>query len=372
MAQAYTPGLTVTDSITIRKERRLPLPGRVLVSVGQAVSAEDVVAATELPGNVHTVNVAHDLNVNGEEVPRLMLKAEGDPVEAQEPIAEYKALWGIFHAVSRSPAAGTIENISPVTGQVLVRGPALPVELTAYIDGTIVQILGDEGVMVECGGALLQGILGIGGEAHGELALIAESPDQRLTAEHIAKDCAGQVLVGGSLVSLEALEHAREAGAVGVIVGGIDAAVLDELIGERLGVAITGHEEVGLTLIITEGFGELPMAQRSFELLKAHAGQQASLNGATQIRAGVIRPEVIIPHPSSAEVPPEPIIAELKVGSSVRLIRDPYFGILGTITALPEDLQEIETESLVRVVHVRSDDGDELTIPRANIELIQQ
>jgi len=63
---------------------------------------------------------------------------------------------------------------------------------------------------------------------------------------------------------------------------------------------------------------------------------------------------------------------ELRVGSTVRLIRDPYFGLLGTITALPEELQKIETESLVRVAHVRTDEGKELTVPRANIELIQQ
>jgi len=98
MAQAYTPGLTVAELITIRKERRLPLTGQVNVSVGDVVAAEDVVAATALPGNVTTINVAHDLHVNTEEVPRLMLKSEGDSVQARETIAEHKALWGIFHA----------------------------------------------------------------------------------------------------------------------------------------------------------------------------------------------------------------------------------------------------------------------------------
>ncbi len=372
MAQAYTPGLTVAESTTIRKERRLPLAGQVKVSVGDVVAAEQVVAETALPGNVTTVNVAHDLNVNTEEVPRLMLKSEGDSVQAREPIAEHKALWGIFHAVSRSPVEGTIENISSITGQVLIRGPAVPVELTAYIDGMVVEVLSGEGAVVECQGALIQGIIGIGGEAHGEVMIAVEHPAQPLTADLIAEDCRGKLIVGGEQATLDALQQAREVGAVGVVVGGIDAAVLDELLGETLGVAITGDEDVGLTLIITEGFGELPMAQHTFDLLTAHAGERASLNGATQIRAGVIRPEVIIPHPSSAEAPSEPATAGLSVGSRVRLIRDPYFGVLGTVTALPEELQKIETESLVRVVHVRTDEGNELTIPRANIELIQQ
>ncbi len=372
MAQAYTPGLTVTDAITIRKERRLPLPGRVLVSLGDSVSAEQVVAATKLPGHVTTVNVARDLNVGAEEVPRLMLKAEGEPVEAQEPIAEYKALWGIFHGLSRSVAGGTIENISAVTGQVLVRGPALPVELTAYVDGTVVEIVADEGVVVECRGALLQGILGIGGEVHGEIMPLVADPAQPLTADLISADCAGKVVVGGSQATLAALQRAREVGAAAVVVGGIDAADLDELLGERLGVAITGHEDLGLTLIITEGFGELPMAQRAFELLQAHAGQRASLNGATQIRAGVIRPEVVIPSPDVREAPPEPAAGALTVGSPVRLIRDPYFGLLGTVTALPEEPQQIATESRVRVARVQTEDDRELTIPRANVELIQE
>ena len=66
--------------------------------------------------------------------------------------------------------------------------------------------------------------------------------------------------------------------------------------GYDLGVAITGSEEIGITLVITEGFGKIPMAQRTFELLKSRTGAKTSINGATQIRAGVVRPEIIIPH----------------------------------------------------------------------------
>ena len=60
------------------------------------------------------------------------------------------------------------------------------------------------------------------------------------------------------------------------------------------------------------------------------------------------------------------------MGSSVRLIRDPYFGLLGTVVDLPTELQTIETEARVRVARVRLEDSREVTVPRANIELIQQ
>ena len=52
---------------------------------------------------------------------------------------------------------------------------------------------------------------------------------------------------------------------------------------------------LGITVIVTEGFGDIAMAERTFDMLKDHAGDDASVNGATQIRAGVMRPEIIIP-----------------------------------------------------------------------------
>lgn len=63
MAFAYTPGLRVADVAVIRKERRLPLKGRVLVKMGDEVAADTIVARTELPGNVKMVNLANILGV---------------------------------------------------------------------------------------------------------------------------------------------------------------------------------------------------------------------------------------------------------------------------------------------------------------------
>ena len=40
MGYAYTPGLTVAEHTVIRKVRRLPLKGRVLVTEGQPVAAQ--------------------------------------------------------------------------------------------------------------------------------------------------------------------------------------------------------------------------------------------------------------------------------------------------------------------------------------------
>lgn len=374
MAHAYTPGLRVTEQTVLRKPRRLPLPGRILVKVGDRVRATDIVASTELPGNVVTVNVAREMNCPPNEVPAFMIKHLGDAVANGDILAETKSFFGLFHSYVKSPAQGTVESISEITGQVLLRGKPTPVQLEAYVDGVVVEILGDEGVVVETHGALLQGIFGLGGETYGELKMLCKSPSEPLDPLRIDESCRDKVLVGGSHASLAALKTAIAVGARAVVVGGVRDSDVDELLGYHLGVAVTGNEQLGLTLMVTEGFGTIPMARRSFELLAAREGRPTSVSGATQIRAGVIRPEVIIAAPENA-IRPSGVEAEpgmINIGSLIRLIREPYFGILAHVAALPEEPQPIETEAKVRVLVAKLDSGEDITVPRANVELIEQ
>jgi len=375
MAHAYTPGLRVTASTVVRRRRILPLPGRVLVDVGERVQASTVVARAELPGKVHTVNAVNALGIDPSELSHYLLKRAGEPIEAGEAIAESRPLLKWFKTSVPSPVRGTVETISEVTGQVLVRELPQPLELLAYLDGTVVEVLPGEGVVIETTGALVQGIFGVGGEAWGELALAVGSPDEVLSPERIVPSQQGQIVVGGSFADTAVFDRARAVGVKGLIIGGIDDADLRTLLGYDLGVAITGTERLGFTLILTEGFGRIAMARRTFELLASYAGQKASMNGATQIRAGVLRPEIVIPAPSGRGKAEGASSAwergGLQVGDAIRLIREPYFGRIGQVTALPNELQTVATGARVRVLQVEFPAGDSAVVPRANVELIE-
>lgn len=373
MAHAYTPGLKVARATIVRKERRLPLPGQVLKKVGDKVKAEDVVARTELPGNVVPVNVAGLLSVPPEDVPIHMLKKVGDSVKKGEPIAQSKGFLGLFKTTVEAPADGTIESISKVTGQVILREPPLPVEVKAYIDGEVVEVIENEGVVVETKASFIQGIFGIGEERIGHIHVLVDSPDDVLEADMITEEHKNKVLVGGSFVTSEAIKKAVSVGATAIVVGGIDDANLKDFLGYDIGVAITGNEGKGITLIITEGFGKLRMAHRTFELLKDLEGKKASVNGATQIRAGVIRPEVIVPDESlEIKEEKESLSEGLVPGSLIRIIREPYFGQIGKVVSLPPELREIETEAKVRVLEVELENGERVIVPRANVEIIEE
>ncbi|MCY3741618.1 MAG: hypothetical protein OXH00_11400 [Candidatus Poribacteria bacterium] len=376
MAHAYTPGLKVTEGVTIQKERRLPLEGEVLVQAGTTVKAEDVVAKADLPGNVQLLNIANLLSIPPEEIAEYMLKSVGEAVSEDEIIATTKGLFGLFKSQARSPIGGTIEAVSDVTGQVILREPPIPVEVKAYTDGTVTETVPNEGVTVETYGTYIQGIFGIGGETVGNLVVVSQSPSDALTAEQILPEHKDNILVGGSLVTTETIQQAVQQRVKGIIAGGIDDADLRELLGYELGVAITGSEEIGITLVITEGFGGIAMAEQTFTLLKAREGMKTSINGATQIRAGVVRPEIVIPFaPETADAAANTDDGAtegiLEVGSSVRIIREPYFGKLGRVTELPVELQNLETEAQVRVLRVELENGEQTTLPRANVEAIE-
>jgi hypothetical protein len=374
MAHAYTPGLRVTDDAVIRRERRLPLRGEVLVAVGQDVEPDTVVARSELPGNVQTVNVASRLSIEPAKAAAALRRPIGSAVEQGETIAEVKGLLGLMRSHVEAPASGTLESLSAVTGQLLLREPPLPVEVSAYVRGRVHEVLVGEGVVIEARGTFVQGIFGVGGETSGPLAVLGSGPEDDLRAADLRESHRGHVVVGGAHVSFETLAAAREAGVRAVIVGGFDDRDLRRLLGRDLGVAITGTEELGLTLVLTEGFGRIPMARRTWELLGRRAGDVASVSGATQIRAGVQRPELFVPGAAAsgaAAATGDAAEGGLEPGALVRVIREPWFGRIGRVTALPAELHALETEAQVRVLEVEFEGGTErVTVPRANVERI--
>ena len=371
MSFAYTPGLKVVKSTTVKKERILPVKGDILVREGDTVSPDTIVAQTYVPSDVHMRPIAHIIGVEPWELPKAMKFEEGDFVKKGELLAEQSALFGLIKTKYHVKYTGKIELISPVTGIVAIREPPTPVQLKAYIQGKVVKVFEDVGVAVETIASLVQGIFGVGGERMGELMVIAE-PNEVLTADHIRKDCAGKILVGGSLVTYDTLKKASESGVKGIVTGGMKREDLNKFLGYEIGVAITGEENINLTCIITEGFGEMRMAGHIFELLKYHDGRNASINGATQIRAGVIRPEIIVPLKGTTEIEEEGSLEfGMEIGTRVRVIRQPYFGALGSVAELPIELQIVETESHVRVLKVKLDNATLVTVPRANVEIME-
>ena len=372
MAHSYTPGLKVLKKTIFKKERILPLKGDVLVNSGDTLNPDTVVASTNLPGNVQMLKVSNILNIDPKDVVEALQVKEGQEVNKGDIIAETAGIFGMFKSSVESPVNGTIESISKTTGRVVVREAPIPVEVDAYVSGIVDEVIENEGIVLKSNAAFIQGIFGIAGEKRGDLMLVSSNPSEELTADLIKPEMKGKILIGGSFLSLDAYKKALSVQVAGIVVGGFNYYDLKAILGYNLGVAITGTEKLNTALIVTEGYGSIPMSEATYSLLKENNGKAASINGATQIRAGVIRPEIVIPvetgntdEDSQSKMP-----EGIKEGSTVRVIRSPNFGKIGKVISLPAELNKMESETMVRVAEI-SIDGKNILIPRANLEMVE-
>jgi hypothetical protein len=343
------------------------------VVTGQMVSAADEVGRAERPGPLLPVDVARALDIGPGEVPDAMLKREGEPVRSGEVLARVRRLFGWLTAECRAPVDGTIAAVSRLTGQVLLAGPPERLTLAAWLAGQVVQVVPQRGAVVAAEATWIQGICGVGGECWGELEVRVSNPVEELTAAHLTAEQRGKVIVGGGRVTEEALVAARRLGVAAVVAGSVDAADLTAF-GAESSAAGRG---LGPSLVITEGFGRVPMADAAFDLLRLRNGAPASVSGATRIRAGVQRPEILIPWSAGAwqdgmmpalEEQAAGAAGELAVGQWVRLVGAEDFGWRGMVCDLPPLPQITPAEVWALVAVVELEGGERRAVPRANLE----
>lgn len=374
MTCALGPTLTAASSLLVRRRRILPVPGEVLVEVGQEVGLLEVVAQALEPGALRPVNAAAVLGVAPREIGPLMRKRPGDAVREGEVLAERRALFGLFTSALRSPIDGTVETVSDISGQVMLRAAARSISLCAFLPGRVVSIIADRGVEIEGRAAIVQGIAGIGKEAFGPLVRVDERPGSPLVPERITAAHRGAVVFSGGWVSGAALHRLVEVGAAGLVAGSARGLDLLGFAGYDWNPACTGGEDSHLTVVLTEGFGEIPMADRVFALLSSLAGREVAVDGTTQVRAGAIRPEIVAAPladiPSAMRQEGEATRARIAVGDRVRIVRGREFGAVGRVARIPEAPVVLATGASALAFEVALPGERIAVVPRPNVEFL--
>lgn len=343
---------------TIRRERLLPAPGQVLVQPGEMVGPADVVARCRIPGRVRILDTGQTWHVRRRRLDRYMRKSPGDAVQADEIVAARKGPLSRFRRAVRSPVDGQVFEVR--NGLVLIQAASTTYELAAHLKGQVTNVMPQRGVVISAVGALIQGAWGSGGEAEGVLKALVDDPESPLRAGSLDVSCEGTIVVAGYILDEKALQQAIEAKVHGVIVGSVNADLCPVI------------ESLPFPLVITEGFGSVPMAEPVFSLLHANLGQQAMLGSETMTHRGARRPEVLIPLRAEDERPaeegrPRP----LQVGDQVRLLRAPHLGAIGRVDEVLERPMPIESGARVLVARVDLGDGELLLVPQVNLEAIR-
>lgn len=362
------PRRIINPNTKIVITRRLPTPGNVLVQRGQRVEALRTVAQAEIPSRYRMIDVAHQLGrATIEDMEEVMLKEEGEPVEANEPIAAGKGSLPFWQRTVRAPEGGHIAAIG--AGWVLLETGQTTFELQAFVNGLVAKIVPRQGVVIESKGVMIEAACGFGGETYGLLKRLVHRPFDSLTAEAIDENAKNAILLGGRTIDEETLYAAEAAKARGIIVGSIDAALLHL------------DPPVRVRVVATEGFGYIPMAPYTFGILGTLAGQEVSIRGntpslfATGSDSPEIEPPIVLATTtritnttlpdSTAHKQPE----DIEPGSRVRIIRGSLMGNNGIIDSIPDSPQTSPAGVISQGAYVKIN-GSSHYIPWANLEEI--
>lgn len=328
-------------------ERQIPGVGQSLVKEGEMVAPSDIIARYEASSGQRLVKLASVLKVRGNQVHKYLVKKVGDRIYRGEVIATKKGLLGVGKKQLISPADGILDSLLP-DGSIMIKFLPTPRKLAAAVSG-MVKIVTETSITIETQVAKVYGFGGAGILREGTLRTIAK-PNEFILPAHIDSTHQGEILVGGAMVSRATIEKAVTLGVKGLVVGGInfrDFASLGTL------------SDVGITLLVTEGFGIKPMGDDIYNFLNNKNDHFAFISGRErQITFPLVEKKVLpkSDHKSWREI-------ALKDRVNVLDSRG-HETNLGSVT-------KITPAETWPKVGVKLDSGAEIEIPSTNLQIIE-
>ena len=338
---------------TVRRERLLPLPGRILARMEQKVAPLDVVAEVN-HGQEHVlIDVARTLRVTIDEAKTLIRCKVGETVAAGQVIAQSHSL--IPQSVK---AASSGKVILVGGGQVLLEVGESTLELQAGMPGLVTRLVSDRGVEITFSGALIQGLWGNGRVDTGLLLPLMDRPRDELTVSKMDVSQRGSVLLAGTCSDPAALQTAAELPARGLVLGSLSPALL------------TQAGALPFPIMVIDGFGSIPLNATAFKLLTSNAKREVTVNAEPFDRYAGVRPEMFISLPVNQEPPITREVETFAPNQPVRLVHDPQAGAVGTLLSLRSGLTTMPSGLRVPAAEVKLESGEQVVVPLANLEVL--
>lgn len=365
------PKITINTNSRISVRRLLPAPGEILVQPGQKVEALTIVGRTEMPSRYRVIDVARQLGQLQPDMSDVMKVAEGDSVAANTVIAAIQGGVSFLQRSVRAPVAGRIATIGP--GWVLLETERTMVEVEAFINGVVNRVLGNQGVIIEAEGAMIEAACGFGGEAFGRLKRLVNSPFDALETTAMDESASETIILAGRTIDEEIIRQAEARQIRGIIVGSIPAALLNL------------DPPTRVRVVATEGFGDVAMSPYTFSVLTSLSRRDISIRGQMPHLAGGPGPSLdqgrsiilatsgsrtgsgsyssFSPSTKPSEKP------EVTIGSRVRVIQGRLLGATGIVDSIPPEPQTTPAGIIAPGANVKFN-TEIIYIPWANLEHI--
>ena len=335
----------------IRRERILPIPGRVLVHPGQKVIATDVIAETKLVNQHMLLDISSILGVAPNQTERI-LKVSVNQIVAEGDILAGPV--GIIPRVVRAPQNGRIVHFNE--GQLLFELETQPFQLRAGMEGIIKGLIAERGAILETTGALVQGVWGNGQIDQGTLNVKANSPKDELIPAMLDTEIRGMIILGGHIARSETLKILQQLSVRGLIVASISANL------------VPLAAQCKFPVLVLDGFGRIPMNSMSFKILSTNDSREIAVNANGWERYSDSRPEAIIPLPATNDVGIPGPAEELSVGQKVRINSNPLIGSIGKLIALRNEQASLSNGLRVPAAMIHLENGENTIVPLANLE----
>jgi hypothetical protein len=216
----------------------------------------------------------------------------------------------------------------------------------------------EEAIEIAVAGVALAGVAGMGDAAHGPLRVAVRDPTDELRASAIDVGSAGQVLVGGSRASAEALIRARAMGVAAIVLSGALDKELRDFAAIQARRREIGAGAAPLTILLLGGYGKVPMDPLMLDWFRRHEARLATCLGADR-RLYV----------HDAEPPPTRTPLAYP-GARVVALRRPHAGATGVLVRQLDAPRAAASGVSGRTALVRFDDGRIAEVPLANLEAV--
>jgi len=347
------PVLHILPLTRIRRERLLPVPGKVLVRKGQKVATTDIIAEARLNPEHLLLNIARGLGLSEEKADTYLQCKTGMKVAQGDVLA---GPVGITKRVVRAPKDGKV--IVAGGGQILLELDSPPFELLAGLPGIVVHLIEERGAAIETTGTLIQGVWGNGRLDFGLMYVLMRSPDDVLTSDRLDVSMRGSIILGGYCKDAEVLKNAAGLPIRALILASMEPYLLP--LAERL----------RFPILVVEGFGKRPMNSAAYNLLTTNERREVAVNAQPWDAFNGTRPEIVIPLPANVEPPLPPDTDTFSAGQQVRLVRLPFQGGIGTIVEIRPGVTPMPSGITVSAAEVQLESGEKVLVPLANLEVI--
>ncbi len=371
----------VKQDIIVRIHRQLKGKGTVSVFKGQEVVPSDIIGSAYISSGFRILKLAEELSVSASEVGRYMLKPLGQRMYKDELLAQKEG--GIFAARKNitAPTDGILDYLNPKTGELRMTLMPKKVDLPSGVFGIVESVDSAKGqILIKTQVSRIVGMFGSGRVRDGILHVISKR-DELVGKTLVSSKLDGQILAGGSLVFKDAIAASISNGVSGIIAGGLNARDYKGIAGGRLLFPKKIDTDIGISIVVCEGFGSIPMGEDIYEVLKKYNGRFVLIDGnGSVINLPSFDPNSIIKVRSTA-FPPiqqenltkyqrlDDHNIELKAGFRVRIVGNSFQGEQGKIIAL-DQTQTILPSGVLAYLATIETKRRKIQVPVANLEII--